>query len=64
MIKEILFTTINEHKLASASSVLEKFGIDVKSVEVKLDEIQSNDPSQVAIDKAEKAFKETQKLSQ
>lgn len=52
----LLYITSNNHKIESAKNHLEKFGIEIEVGAVKLQEIQSLDIEEVAVDKAKKAF--------
>jgi len=58
MIKEIFFTTSNKNKLHELKKILP---IEIKSVELSLEEIQETDVQKVAEDKAKKAFELTGK---
>ncbi|MFZ5424918.1 MAG: non-canonical purine NTP pyrophosphatase [Patescibacteria group bacterium] len=59
--KEIIFTTTNKHKIKSAESVLNKYGINVIGQEVEVPEIQSNSPEEVIKDKVKKCYEIIQK---
>lgn len=52
----IYFLSSNKHKIAEVQSILNSETITVLSVTEKINEIQSNDMSEIAIDKALKAF--------
>jgi XTP/dITP diphosphohydrolase len=52
----IRFATSNKLKLAEAKLACGKFNIEVKQVEIKIDEIQSVDPLEISKHKAESAY--------
>jgi len=52
----IYFLSSNKYKIAEVQSILNSETITVLSVTEKINEIQSNDMSEIAIDKALKAF--------
>ena len=52
----IYFLSSNKHKLAEVQKILNSEAITVLPVNEKINEIQSNDMSEIAIDKALKAF--------
>lgn len=54
--KEILFVTGNDRKLAEAQAGCKDFGITVKQLIVAIDEIQSHDPLEISKRKAEDAY--------
>jgi len=54
--RQITFNTTNEAKLLNAVSVCAGYGIELIQSRNEVDEIQSNDPKKIALDKAEKIF--------
>ena len=54
---QLIFATTNKHKIESAKLVLGKHGIEVVGKEIEVDEIQSNSPEAVIIDKVRKCYK-------
>lgn len=54
--KEIIFVTGNKRKLGEAKSSCDLFDIHVKQHPLSIDEIQSHDPSIIALHKAAQAF--------
>uniref|UniRef100_A0A7C5UV03 Non-canonical purine NTP pyrophosphatase n=1 Tax=candidate division CPR3 bacterium TaxID=2268181 RepID=A0A7C5UV03_UNCC3 len=58
---KIIFTTTNKNKIKSAESVLNRYGIDVIGEEVEVDEIQSDSPEEIIIDKIKKCYKKINK---
>lgn len=52
----IYFLSSNEHKIAEVKAILDSDTITVLPVNKKINEIQSNDMSEIAIDKVLKAF--------
>ena len=56
--KDLVFVTGNKHKLEIAQSVLGLYDINVKNIDLNVDEVQSEDIEQVAIKSALKAAKE------
>lgn len=56
--KSIVFLTGNNRKYQDAKLVCYEYGIDVIQQNIDVDEMQSEDPEIVAIDKAQKAYKE------
>lgn len=58
---KIIFTTTNKYKIRSAELVLNKYGIDVMEKEVEVDEIQSNSPEEVILDKVKKCYERVKK---
>ena len=54
--KTLTFVTGNEKKLQEASDILSPLGITIKSCSCSLEEIQSDSPEEVVIDKAQRAF--------
>lgn len=46
--KEIVFVTGNERKLARTKDILRKYDIEVKQVDIETPEIQANDVTEVA----------------
>lgn len=55
---EIYFLSSNQHKIAEVKSILNSDTITVKEINKKINEIQSADMKEIAIDKVIKAFKE------
>lgn len=55
-LKEIIFVTGNSRKLGEARSSCDLFDIAVKQRPLAIDEIQSHDPSIIALQKAAKAY--------
>jgi XTP/dITP diphosphohydrolase len=60
MSKKILFITGNPAKLQEAKAFCEPFGIEVEQKKCAINEIQSTDIVEVAIDKVKQAYKELQ----
>lgn len=58
---QITFTTTNKNKIKSAESVLNRYGIEVVGEEVKVDEIQSDSPEEIILDKVKKCYKKIKK---
>lgn len=54
---KIIFTTTNKYKIQAAESVLNKYGIEVVGKDVEVDEIQSDSPEEVILDKVKKCYK-------
>lgn len=54
---KITFTTTNKYKIQAAESVLNKYGIEVIGKDVEVDEIQSDSPEEVILDKVKKCYK-------
>ena len=54
--KEIIFVTGNTRKLGEARSSCDLFGIQIIQQALLIDEIQSHDPSVIALQKAGKAY--------
>lgn len=54
--KKILFITGNKRKMQQANTCLEPLGIRVEQKDIDIDEIQSHEPIDIAIAKAEAAF--------
>jgi non-canonical purine NTP pyrophosphatase (RdgB/HAM1 family) len=54
--KNIIFATGNNSKLLNARAVCSKYDIRVIQKTLEVDEIQSEDPEKVALDKANKSF--------
>jgi len=52
----ILFCTDNEDKFTTAKSVFDMAGLELIQIKVDVPEIQSEDPREVALDKAKKAY--------
>lgn len=61
MNSEILFSTGNADKVASANRYLEPYGIRVIGEKYDIIEIQSNSPEEIATHKAKQAFEYAQK---
>src|SRR5258706_12632513 len=59
--KTVLFATGNEKKLKEAIAGCEGFDIKIEQVKLQIDEIQSHDPSEISLHKANSAFKITKK---
>ncbi len=59
--KTILFATGNERKLKEALAGCEGFDIKIEQVKLKIDEIQSSNPSDISLHKANTAFEITKK---
>ena len=58
---KIIFTTSNKYKIQSAESVLNRHGIEVKGIDIEVDEIQSGSPKRVIMDKVKKCYQKIQK---
>jgi XTP/dITP diphosphohydrolase len=58
---KIIFTTTNKYKIQAAESVLNKYGIEVVGKEVEVDEIQSDSPEEVILDKVKKCCSKIKK---
>lgn len=58
---KIIFTTTNKYKIQAAESVLDKYDIKVIGKEVEVDEIQSDSPEEVILDKVKKCFQKIKK---
>jgi XTP/dITP diphosphohydrolase len=54
--KEIIFVTGNSRKLGEAKSSCSLFDIEIKQQSLSIDEIQSHEPSIIALQKAAKAY--------
>lgn len=54
--KELIFATGNNEKFIVAKHACDNYGIDLKQQSVEIDEIQSEDPEKVALDKATKIY--------
>ena len=54
----IIFLSSNEHKIAEVQAILSSPEIEVQNVSFKIDEIQSDNMTKIAEDKALKAFKQ------
>ena len=54
---KVIFTTTNKYKIQAAESVLSKYGIEVVGKDVEVDEIQSDSPEEVILDKVKKCYK-------
>ena len=59
--KTILFATSNERKIKEAVAGCNGFDIKIEQVKLKIDEIQSHDPSEISLHKASSAFEITKK---
>jgi XTP/dITP diphosphohydrolase len=57
-IMDIYFVTTNKGKIANAQMALGSFGITVKQLEMELVESRSEDPKDIALEKARQAFAE------
>jgi len=55
-VKKVLFCTTNSDKFATAKSVLDKADIPLEQIKKEVPEIQSEDPKEVAVDKARKVY--------
>jgi len=55
--KTIYFVTSNAGKVANAQAALKPFGIIVKQAEIDLVESRSEDPAEIALEKAQQAYK-------
>ncbi len=58
---KIIFTTTNKYKIQAAKSVLNRYDIEVIGKEVEVDEIQSDSPEEVILDKVKKSYKKIKK---
>lgn len=58
---KIIFTTTNKYKIQAAESVLNKYDIEVIGKEVEVDEIQSDSPEKVILDKVRKCYEKVKK---
>ncbi len=54
--KEVIFSTGNATKYRLASQTCEKYGINLVQKHINIDEIQSEEPKKIVLDKATKAF--------
>lgn len=54
--KRINFVTTNDRKIGEAKLACDQFGIEIKQIKFNFVEIQSDDPKQIAINKAEQAY--------
>lgn len=59
--KTVLFVTGNKRKVWQANTTLESFGIQVQQIKLDVAEIQSHNPTEIAITKAKSAFELVQK---
>ena len=59
--KTIFFVTSNSGKVANAQATLKPFGIRVEQLKVDLIESRSEDPAEIALEKAKQAFKKFKK---
>ena len=55
---EVLFVTSNANKVKNAEAALRYFGISVKQVNIALMESRSEDPTEIALEKARQAFRQ------
>lgn len=53
---EVLFATSNGHKFEEAAEILGRFGIEIKMLEIALQEIQSDDLGEIVLHKVDRAF--------
>ena len=58
---KIIFTTSNKYKIQSAESVLNRHGINVEGLDIEVDEIQSDSPKRVIVDKVKKCYQKIRK---
>lgn len=54
--KEIFLVTGNENKLREWQAIFPTGGVELKSVDIDLTEIQSDDPEEIVADKAKRAY--------
>jgi inosine/xanthosine triphosphate pyrophosphatase family protein len=54
--KKVIFATTNDAKFKTARDVCDKYGVDIAQKKIDIDEIQSEDPEKVAVDKARRAY--------
>lgn len=59
--KTVYFVTSNVVKVANAQATLKPFGIHVKQLKVDLVESRSEDPAEIALEKAQQAYKKFRK---
>lgn len=59
--KTIFFVTSNVGKVANAQAALKPFGIAVKQLKVDLVESRSEDPDEIALEKAKQAYRKFKK---
>src|SRR5882672_1365482 len=59
--KTVLFATGNDRKLKEALAGCKGFDIKIEQIKLKIDEIQSNEPSEISLHKANAAFEITKK---
>lgn len=52
----VLFATGNKYKIHEARVELNKYGIDVKTINIEIDEIQHSDPAEITKAKARAAY--------
>lgn len=55
--RKILYVTSNDRKFNSAKTLMSSLGIEITQAKVDIPEIQSDSLEEIAIDKAERAFK-------
>lgn len=54
---ELLFVTSNRYKVKEAEEILASYGIKVKGLDIKIEELQTEDADRLVKDKVLKAFK-------
>jgi len=54
----IVFVTGNQEKIRDARMVLKRYGLEVASTQLDIDEIQHHEPIRIALAKAEEAYKQ------
>lgn len=59
--KTLVLVTGNLNKFQEAQEIMNSFGIKLEQVKVSIDEIQSDSPEEVTIDKAKKAYEVVKK---
>lgn len=57
----VYFATSNQGKINNASQALGQFGITVKQIKIDLIEGRSEDPKEIALEKAQQAYKQLKK---
>lgn len=57
----VVFVTGNANKFQEARTIMNPFGIKLEQTKVSIDEIQSESPEDVTIDKAKKAYEKVKK---
>lgn len=55
--KKILFATGNPRKLKEARAACKDFNIEVGQIELEITEVQSHDPKEISLNKAEEAYR-------